>query len=117
MWEVAKWLKTTNRAAEPILRAMVHAGILVGHGGRYQSGYDLGSPPKSITVKRIVDALADFTDPTSPSEFCGGTPLGNGVVKPYIDDLMDRWMNDLRDKTIADFVEDAFRAGIITVSF
>lgn len=117
MREAAKWLKHTERYFQDALQAMVHAGILVGISGRYHSGYELGSPPKSITVKRIVEAIHAYDGREQSSiSYCGGTALGDGVIKPYIEDMNERWLSDLKEKTIADFVEDAFRMGIVAVN-
>lgn len=117
MCDAGIWMGKGERYAEDMLHALKRAGIVVGVPGRYHSGYQLASPPKSITVKRILDAIRIYDEAKPIAVKCSGTALGDAVVKPYIEDLMAQWLADLKEKTIADLVADAIRSGIDEIIF
>ena len=116
MRRLGRWLNLSPRSLERALKALVEGGILRSEEG-WTGGYHLGSPPKSITIKRIAEAIATVETEWSASvlEQGSGSALGQAVVRPYVEELFDRWSADLRETTVADLVEDAFHAGIIAI--
>ena len=116
MRQLSGWLNLSRRALELPLKNLVDGGILRSEEG-WTGGYHLGSPPKSITIKRIAETIAqsECVWSTTILEHGSGSALGQAVVRPYIEELLERWAADLRETTIADLLEDADLAGIVAI--
>ena len=101
------------RHLEPVLQALVHAGILKGVRGP-RGGYRLARERRRITVAEIVRVVRRVETDDDPLQDGPGSPLGHLVVRPLWLDLQDEVMQHLDKITLDDLCHKANQAGIVS---
>ena len=106
--ELAEAQKLPPRYLEPMLQKLVRAGVLRGVRGP-QGGYMLARERRRITLADIALAIVDSKDlPES------ATPLGEKILLPNANRLMEAWRNQLAEVNLHQLCEEAVKAGIAT---
>jgi Rrf2 family protein len=90
------------RYLEPVLQALVHAGILSGVRGP-RGGYKLAREPAQITVEDILRAMGGLED----SEDFAHSPLLNAVVRPAIERAEKTFLDRVSGTSIDDLIRIA----------
>lgn len=93
------------RRLEPVLQALVHAGVLKGVRGP-RGGYELARERRRITAGEIVRAAmqanSDEALPPLPR-----SALVDAVVDPMMQQAMEAWLARLDAVTVADLCREA----------
>jgi Rrf2 family protein len=90
------------RYLEPVLQALVHAGILSGVRGP-RGGYKLAREPAQITVEDILRATGALED----SEVFAHSPLLNAVVRPALERAEKNFLDRVSRTSINDLIRIA----------
>lgn len=104
--DIAERQQLPARYLEPILQKLVRAGLLKSVRGP-QGGYVLGRERRRITLKDICDVLVE--DEKLPDT---ALPLGEGVLKPVMQEAQSAWAASLAEINIAALCERAAEQNI-----
>ena len=105
--EIAERLGQARRGIEPVLQALVRAGLLDSVRGP-RGGYRLGRPRRDLRLWDIVLAASDG-DPASDT---AGGAMQAAVIAPFWDELEGQCRTQLETSTIDDLMKRAVRAGL-----
>ena len=105
--EIAERLNQARRGIEPVLQALVRAGLLDSLRGP-RGGYRLGRARRELRLSDIVAAACDG-DP--PGEAAPGG-LQSAVLLPFWDEMEALCRAQLEACTIDDLMKRAVRAGL-----
>ena len=104
-----------KRYLEPVLRELVHDGILLGQRGP-RGGYRLARERRRITVgevTRIVSRLETASDPLADAAL---SDLGRKVVQPLWRDIQETILTKLDAVTFEDLCRDARTASVASAA-
>lgn len=94
-----------RRYLEPVLQQLVRARLLSGIRGP-RGGYRLARPAEEITLGDIARAVQDI-DGALKVEHDHASQLGVDVIKPLWVEMIDKWLGDLDEVTVASLCEQA----------
>jgi Rrf2 family protein len=100
--------KLPPRHLEPVLQALVHAGVLKGMRGP-RGGYELARERRRISVAEIVRVA----EATTASESAGAPALVSRVVIPAIAQAEAAFENALGAVTIESLCQEAEKLGLV----
>lgn len=99
-----------RRYLEPVLQQLVKAQILRGIRGP-KGGYQLARPAHEITLGDVARAAQDI-DGALKVEHDHASELGVRVIKPIWLDMLDKWLSDLDQISVADLCHRAAVNGV-----
>jgi Rrf2 family protein len=104
--EVAERLGLARRGIEPMLQALVRAGILDSQRGP-RGGYRLARPAREVRLDALLAAVMDEEAPPAPAG-----PLAAAVTAPLWAELDALLTERLRGLTLEELLRRAARAGL-----
>jgi Rrf2 family transcriptional regulator, iron-sulfur cluster assembly transcription factor len=106
--KIAYEVGVPTRYLEPVLRHLVHDGILVGQTGP-AGGYRLAKPPADITVGDVYRSFrrSSYRRSWLSSMVWPTSKLGNQLVDP-LERIDARMMAELDAVTLTDLIEGAY---------
>lgn len=104
--EIAERLGLARRGIEPMLQALVRAGILDSQRGP-RGGYRLARPARELRLDRLLAAVVDEEAGSAPAG-----PLAAAVTAPLWAELDAALTERLRGLTLEDLLRRAASAGL-----
>ena len=104
--DVAEAQNLPTRYLEPIMQKLVRSGVLRGVRGP-QGGYILGRERRRITLADICTVITEDAELPRAT-----TALGESILRPAAQTLMEHWKAELNNVTIAMLCERASAAKI-----
>lgn len=105
--EVAERLGAARRGIEPVLQALVRAGILDSLRGP-RGGYRMARAPREVSLAEVVEAVGDIAE--APDEPAG--KLAAAVTQPLWQELEGALRERLAARTVEDLLKRAAAAGL-----
>lgn len=99
------------RYLEPVLQALVRAGILKGVRGP-RGGYRLARERRNISLGDVVRVLQELDASSELLDRPARSPLGDRVVRPLLRNLREEWLAQLDGITLDDLCAEAHRGGL-----
>lgn len=108
--DITKRQGIPQRYLEQVMQHLVHAGILKGVRGP-RGGYRLARERRRITMGEVVRVVStlEAAEENGNDEV---SPLGDQVVRPIMERMHDKLMEELDTITIEDLCRDAQTKGI-----
>ncbi len=97
-----------QRYLEQVMQHLVHEGILKGVRGP-RGGYRLARERRRITVGEVVRLVSQMEANSDEAE-TEGSELGRNIVRPLINNAVDRMLSELDQVTIEDLCRQADQA-------
>lgn len=99
-----------QRYLESVMQQLVRAGILRGVRGP-RGGYRLARERRRITVGEIIRLVAAI-DRDDEEMDSAGSPLGQRIVYPVLEDAQQQMLRQLDEITVEDLCRQAEQAGL-----
>ena len=100
-----------QRYLEQVMQHLVHEGILKGVRGP-RGGYRLARERRRITAGEIVRLVSALESSQDDGAQGAGSDLGHQIVRPLINDAVERMFAELDKVTIEDLCRDAEAAKV-----
>jgi Rrf2 family protein len=108
--EITRRQGVPQRYLEQVMQQLVHAGILRGVRGP-RGGYRLARERRRITVKEIVEAVAEL-EASEDTDEESLSPLAEKVVRPVLEKAMGELLARLDGITIEDLCDRAAKQNV-----